>query len=39
MLPDQELPAGVMNDDARAVDESLRELEKLFPPASPLDDL
>jgi hypothetical protein len=24
MLPDQELPAGVMDDDARAVDESLR---------------
>jgi hypothetical protein len=39
MLPHQELPADVTDDDARAVDESLRELEKLFPPGTPLDDL
>ena len=39
LLPKQELPADEMDDDARAVDESLRQLEKLFPPGTPLDDL
>jgi hypothetical protein len=39
MLPHQELPYNEMDEDARAVDESLRQLNKLFPPATPLDDL
>jgi hypothetical protein len=39
MLPHQELPADVLDDGARAVEESLRELEKLFPPSTPPDDL
>ena len=39
LLPHQELPGHVADDPRDEIDESLRRMEELFPPATPLDDL
>ncbi len=39
MLSHQELPAPVTGDSMDEIDESLRQLAELYPPATPLDDL
>jgi hypothetical protein len=39
LLPKQELPAHVATDPEDDIDESLRRLAELYPPATPLDDL
>jgi hypothetical protein len=39
LLPQQELPGHVATDAEDEIDESLRRLAELYPPATPLDDL